>query len=84
MFQGLATIKNNTSNEKEIMSIKRNYVFIQNGTKFYLLDLVDYSWTMGLNFGDTSLSQPNLIRAKGRTPSSPVPHQIFFVNSNLL
>jgi len=31
------------SNEKEVMSIKYNYASIQNGTTFYLLDLVDHS-----------------------------------------
>jgi hypothetical protein len=40
---------------------------MQNGTTFYLLDLVDHSWTMGLNFGDMVLSQPNLIRVKDDT-----------------
>jgi hypothetical protein len=40
---------------------------MQNGTKFYLLNLVDHSWTMRLNFEDTMFSQPNLIRAKERT-----------------
>jgi hypothetical protein len=44
------------------MNIKLHYVFMQNGTKFYLLDLVDHSWTMGLNFGDIVLNQSNLIR----------------------
>jgi len=47
---------------------------MQNGTTFYLLDLVDYSWTMGLNFGGTMLSQSNLIKARERTFSSPDPH----------
>jgi hypothetical protein len=37
---------------------------MQNGTTFYLLDLVGHSWTMGLNFGGPVLNQPNLIRAK--------------------
>ncbi len=37
---------------------------MQNGTTFYLLELVDHSWTMGLNFADMVLNQPNLIRAK--------------------
>jgi hypothetical protein len=46
------------------MSIKLNYVSMQNGTTFYLLELVDHSWTMGLNFADMVLNQPNLIRAK--------------------
>jgi hypothetical protein len=33
---------------------------------------------MGLNFEGMVLSQPNLIKAKGRTPSSPPdPHQNF-------
>jgi hypothetical protein len=40
------------------MNIKLNYVSMQNGTTFYLFDLVDHSWTMGLNFGSTVLSQP--------------------------
>jgi hypothetical protein len=57
------------------MSIIVNYVSMQNGTTFYLLDLVDHSWTMGLNFGGTVLNQLNLIRAKERTFSSPDPHQ---------
>jgi hypothetical protein len=56
---------------------------MQNGSKFYLLDLVDHSWTMGLNFGDTVLNQPNLIRAKERTLSSPNIHQNFPIRSNL-
>jgi hypothetical protein len=50
---------------------------------FYLLDLVHYSWTMGLNFEDTMLSQLNLIRAKERRLSSPDPHQNLFAMSNL-
>ncbi len=37
---------------------------MQNGTVFYLQDLIDHSWTMSLNFGGTVLSQPNLIKAK--------------------
>jgi hypothetical protein len=36
-----------------------------------------------LNFGDTELSQPNLIRAKERTLSSADPHQNLPVMSNL-
>ncbi len=44
------------------MNIKLNYVSMQNGTTFYLLDLVDHSWTMGLNFGNKMLSQLNLIK----------------------
>jgi hypothetical protein len=44
------------------MSIELNYVFIQDGTTIYLLDLVDHSWTMGLNFGCMVLNQLNLIR----------------------
>jgi hypothetical protein len=44
------------NNEKEAMNIKLNYVSMQNGTTFYLLDLVDHSWTMGLNFGGIVLS----------------------------
>ncbi len=66
------------------MTIRHNYVSMHNGTTFYLLDLIDHSWIMGLNFGDTVLSQPNLIRAEGRTPSSPDPHQSFSIKSNLL
>jgi hypothetical protein len=46
------------------MNIKFNYVSMQNGTTFYLLDLVDHSWTMGLNFGGMVINQPNLTRAK--------------------
>jgi hypothetical protein len=38
------------------MSIKLNYVSMHKGKTFYLLDLVDHSWTMGLNFGSTVLS----------------------------
>ncbi len=45
------------------MNIKLNYVSMQNVT-LYLLDHVDHSWTMGLNFGGTMLSQLNLINAK--------------------
>jgi hypothetical protein len=56
------------SNEKEVMSINLNYVSMQNETTFYLLDLVDYSWTnIHLNFGGTMLSQLNLIKAKKKT-----------------
>jgi len=69
------------SNEKEVMSIKYNYASIQNGTTFYLLDLVDHSWTIGLNFGSTVLSQLNLIRAKEMTFSSSNPHQNLHVRS---
>jgi hypothetical protein len=48
----------------------------------FLLDLVDYSWTMGLNFEGLVLSQPNLTKAKGRTPSSPPdPHQNLLTRS---
>jgi hypothetical protein len=65
------------------MNIKLNHVFMQNGTKFYLLDLVNHSWSMGLNFGDTVLNQPNLIKAKERTLSSPNIHQNFLIRSNL-
>jgi hypothetical protein len=65
------------------MSIKFNYVSMQNGTTFYLLDFVDHSWTMGLNFGGTVLSQSNLIRAKKRTLSPPYPHQNLLVKFNL-
>jgi hypothetical protein len=38
---------------------------------------------MGLNFGGIALSQPNLIRAKEKTLSSPDPHQYLFIKSNL-
>jgi hypothetical protein len=57
---------------------------MRNGTSFYLLDLIDRSWTMGLNFGCTMLSQPNLIKIKERTISSPYPHQILPIRYNLL
>jgi hypothetical protein len=56
---------------------------MQNGTTFYLLDLVNHSWTMGLNFGGTMLSQSNLIRANKKTFSSLDPHQNLLVMSNL-
>jgi hypothetical protein len=56
---------------------------MQNGTTFYLLDLAHHSWTMGLNFGGTVLSQPNLIRVKERTLSSLDPHQNLLIRSNL-
>jgi hypothetical protein len=46
------------------MNIKLNYVSLQNGTMFSLLDLVHRSWTMCLNFGSIVLSLPNLIRTK--------------------
>jgi hypothetical protein len=36
---------------KKLWASNFNYVSIQNGTTFYLLDLVDYSLTVGLNFG---------------------------------
>jgi hypothetical protein len=65
------------------MSIKVNYVSMQNGTTFYLLDLVDNSWTMGLNFADMVLNQPNLIRAKKRILTSLDPHQNLLIRSNL-
>jgi hypothetical protein len=52
---------------KKVMSIELNYVFIQDGTTIYLLDLGDHSWTMGLNFGCMVLNQLNLIRAKKNT-----------------
>jgi hypothetical protein len=65
------------------MNIKLNYVSMQNGVKFYFLDLVDQSWTMGLNFGGTMLTQPNLIRAIKRTLSSPNPHQNLLVKFNI-
>jgi hypothetical protein len=48
--------KTSTSNGKEVMNIKLNYGSMQNGITFYLLDLVDHSWTRGLNFGGTVLS----------------------------
>jgi hypothetical protein len=56
---------------------------MQNGTMFYLLDLVDHSWTMGLKFGGTVLSQPNLIRVEEKTLSSPNPHQKISIWFNL-
>jgi hypothetical protein len=65
------------------MSMIVNYVSMHNGTTFYLLDLVDHSWTMDLNFGGMVLSQFNLIRAKEMTLSSPNPYQKFHVKSNL-
>jgi hypothetical protein len=65
------------------MSTKLNDVSMQNEITFYLLDLVDHSWTMGLNFGSTVLSQPNLIRVKERILSSLNPHQNLLVRSNL-
>jgi hypothetical protein len=34
-----------------------------NGTTFYLLDLVNHFWTMGLNFERMVLSQLNLVKA---------------------
>jgi hypothetical protein len=71
------------SNEKEVMNIKLNYIFMQNGTTFYFLDLVDHSWTMGLNFRGTVLSQLNLIKVKERTFSSPTPLQNLPVQFNL-
>ncbi len=71
------------SNEKEVMNISFNYASMQNGTTFYLLDLVDHSWTMGLNFEGMVLSQPNLIRAKKMKFSSPNPHQNLPIKSNL-
>jgi hypothetical protein len=40
------------------MSIEFNYVFMQNGTMFYLLDLIDYSWTMSLNFEKMIIPEP--------------------------
>ncbi len=36
--------------KKEVMNIKLNYVSMQNGIRFYVLDLVDHSWTMGFEF----------------------------------
>ncbi len=71
------------NNEKEIMNIKLNYVSMHNGTMFYLLDLVDHSWTMGLNFVGIVLSQPNLIRVQIKTLSSLDPHQNLPIRSNL-
>jgi hypothetical protein len=65
------------------MNIKFNYVFMQNETMFYLLDLVDHSWTMCLNFGNMVLSLPNLIMAKERTLSSSSTHQNLPIRSNL-
>jgi hypothetical protein len=65
------------------MSINFNYASMQNGTTFYLLDLVDHSRSMGLNFEDMVLSQPNLIRAKKMKFSSPNPHQNLPIKSNL-
>ncbi len=56
---------------------------MQNGTTFYLLDLVDHSWTMDINFRGTVLSQSNLIRTKERTFSSADSHQNLYVKSNL-
>ncbi len=56
---------------------------MQNGTTFYLLDLVDHSWIMGLNFGGMVLSQPNLIRAKVKTFSLPNPQQNLLIRSTL-
>jgi hypothetical protein len=56
---------------------------MQNGTMFYLLDLVDHSWTVGLNFGGTQLSQLNSIKAKKKTLSSLDPHQNLLVKFNL-
>jgi hypothetical protein len=49
----------------------------------YLMDLVDHSWTMGLNFGGMMLSQPNLIRAKERTLPSLDSHQNLPIKFNL-
>jgi len=65
------------------MSIKPNYVSMQNETTFYLMDLVDRSWTRGLNFGGIVLSQHNLIKTKERTLSSSNPHQNLHIRSNL-
>jgi hypothetical protein len=64
------------------MNIILNYVSMQNGTTFYLLDLVDHLWTMGLNFGNRMLSQLNLMKVKKRTLSSPNPHQNLPIRSN--
>jgi len=69
-FQSLAVIiflKYKQAMRKKVMSIELNYVFIQDGTTIYLLDLGDHSWTMGLNFGCMVLNQLNLIRAKKNT-----------------
>jgi hypothetical protein len=49
----------------------------------YLMDLVDHSWTMGLNFGGMMLSQPNLIRAKEKTLPSLDSHQNLPIKFNL-
>jgi hypothetical protein len=65
---------------KEVMNIKLTFVFMQNGTTFYFLDLVDHSWTMGLNFGGMVLSQLNLIKAKEKTFSPPEPIKICLSN----
>ncbi len=65
------------------MNIKLNYVFMQNGTTFYFLDLIDHSWIVGLNFGGTVLSQLNLINVKERTFSSLGPHQKNSIKFNL-
>jgi hypothetical protein len=65
------------------MKIKLNYVSMHNGTMFYLLNLVDHLWTIGLNYEGTMLSQLNLIKAKERTLSSPNAHQNLLVRSNL-
>jgi len=66
------------------MNIKLTFVSMQNGTTFYFLDLVDHSWTMGLNFGGMVLSRFNLIKAKEKTFSPPEPHQNLPIKSNLL
>jgi len=65
------------------MSIELNYVFIQDATTIYLLDLVNHSQTMSLNFGGMVLNQLNLIRAE-KTLSSPYPHQNLPFKFNLL
>ncbi len=46
------------------MIIKLNYISMQNGTMFYLLDLIDHLWMMGLNLRGTFLNQPNLIQGQ--------------------
>jgi hypothetical protein len=65
------------------MNIKLNYVSIQNRITIYFLDLVNYSWNMGVNFGGMMLNQLNLNRAK-KTLSSPYPHQNLSLKFNLL
>jgi hypothetical protein len=64
------------------MNVKINYVYLQNGTTFYLLNIFYHSWAMGLNFGGMVLSQPNLIRVKERTFSLVDSHQNLPLKSN--